>query len=96
MHTHKQKSVSILQLLFIFSNIVLKHLKHALAARLGITLKRLRSFVTPVDVYSFVKNNLRTYTFLEFLQFRESLNLIGQDKVWHVLPEPTRMTKPIV
>ena len=43
--------------------------------------KKLHWFATPLGVYSYAKNNLINHTFFELLQFRESLNLIGQDKL---------------
>ena len=44
------------------------------------------------------KNNLIAHSFYyysELLQSRELWNLIGQEKVGHLWPEPSRKTKPI-
>ena len=38
-------------------------------------------------------NILMTHTFLELWKFQESWNLIGQDKVGHARPEPSRKNK---
>ena len=41
------------------------------------------------------KNNWITHTFLELLQFQETWNLIGQDKVGHAWQELSRKNKTI-